>query len=72
MTVAQEARASVNVLVASLVSEIVMAIFERFDNEVFRLTGGLVSGHNAKCVMVGVALAFVFWWLRSRRTLTEN
>jgi len=59
-------------LVAALVSEIVMAIFERFDHEVFRLTGGLVSGHNAKRVMVGVALAFVFWWLRSRRTLTEN
>jgi len=57
-------------LVAALVSEIVMATFERFDHEVFRLTGGLASGHNAKHVMAGVGLAFVFWWLRSRRTLT--
>jgi len=59
-------------LVAALISEIVMAIFERFDHEVFRLTGGLVSGHNVKHVMAGVALAFVFWWLWSRRTLTTN
>lgn len=59
-------------LVAALVSEIVMAFFERFDHELFRLTGGVVSGHNLKHVMAGVALAFVFWWLRSRRTLTKN
>lgn len=57
-------------LVAALACEIVMAVFERFDHEVFRLTGGLASGHNVKHVMVGVALAFVFWWLRSRVTLT--
>ena len=52
-------------LVAALVTEVVMVIFERFDHEVFRLTGGLVTGHNVKHVMAGVALAFVFWWLRS-------
>jgi hypothetical protein len=51
-------------LAAALVSEIVMAFFEHFDHELFRLTGGLVSGHNMKHVMAGVALAFVFWWLR--------
>lgn len=59
-------------LVAALVCEIVMAIFERFDHEVFDLTGGLVSGHNVKHVMVGVGLAFVFWWLWSRKPLTKN
>ena len=59
-------------LVAALFCEIVMAIFERFDHEIFRLTDGFVSGHNAKHVMAGVALAFVFWWLRVRRTLTMN
>jgi len=59
-------------LVAALVSEIIMAFFERFDHEVFRLTGGLVSGHSMKHVMVGVALASVFWWLRVRRMLTEK
>jgi hypothetical protein len=59
-------------LVAALVAEIAMAIFERFDHEVFRLTGGVVSGHNVKHVLAGIALAFVFWWLRSRRTLTKN
>lgn len=53
-------------LVAALVSEVVMAFFEHFDHELFRLTGGFVSGHNMKHVMAGVALAFVFWWLRSR------
>jgi len=56
-------------LVAALVSEIIMAGFERFDHEVFGLTGGLVSGHSLKHVMAGVALAYVFWWLRSRITL---
>ena len=59
-------------LVAALISEIVMAIFERFDHEVFRLTDGLVSGHNVKHVMAGVALAFVFWWLRSRKPVAVN
>ena len=54
-------------LVAALVSEIVMAILERFDHEVFRLTGGFVSGHGLKHVMVGVALACVFGWLRGRK-----
>jgi hypothetical protein len=59
-------------LVAALVCEIVMAIFERFDRDLFRLTDGYVSGHNVKHVMAGVALAFAFWWLRARRTLTMN
>ena len=58
-------------LVAALVCEVFMAIFERFDHEVFRLTGGLASGHNVKHVMAGVGLAFVFWWLRSRTMLTK-
>lgn len=58
-------------LVAAIVSEIVMAVFERFDHEVFRQTGGIVSGHNVKHVLAGVALTFVFCWLRSRKTLTR-
>ena len=59
-------------LVAALISEIIMASFERFDHEVFRLTGGLVSGHSMKHVMAGGGLAFVFWWLRARKTLTAK
>ena len=59
-------------LVAALVCEIVMAVFERFDHAVFGLTGGLASGHNLKHVMAGVALAFVFWWLRVRKALTPS
>jgi hypothetical protein len=59
-------------LVAAVLSEVAMAVFERFDHEVFRLTGGLVSGHNMKHVMAGIALAFVFWWLRVRKTLTRS
>jgi hypothetical protein len=54
-------------LVAALLSEAVMAGLEWFDHEVFRLTGILASGHNLKHVMAGVALAFVFWWLRARK-----
>jgi hypothetical protein len=53
-------------LAAALLSEVAMAFFQHFDHELFRLTRGLVSGHNVKHVMAGVALAFVFWWLRSR------
>jgi hypothetical protein len=59
-------------LVAALLCEVVMAFFERFDHELFRLTGALVSGHNMKHVMAGVALAFVFWWLRSRSQTAER
>lgn len=59
-------------LVAALVSEIVMAIFERFDQEVFRSTGGLVSGHSIKHVIAGVGLASVFCWLRVRKPLTAR
>jgi hypothetical protein len=55
-------------LAAAVVCEIVMAMFERHDHEVFRLTGGLVSGHSLKHVMAGVALACVFGWLRARKT----
>lgn len=53
-------------LVAALLSEVAMSFCEHFDHELLRLTGGLASGHNLKHVMAGVALAFVFWWLRSR------
>jgi hypothetical protein len=56
-------------LVAALIGEILMATLERLDHEIFHLTGGLVSGHSLKHVMVGVALGFVFWWLRTRRPL---
>ncbi len=56
-------------LVAALICEVLMAALERHDHEIFRLTGGLISGHNLKHVMVGVALGFVFWWLRVRRPL---
>ncbi|HEU0290768.1 MAG TPA: hypothetical protein VFR39_08460, partial [Burkholderiales bacterium] len=53
-------------LVAALACEIAMAFFERYDHEVFRLTGEFVSGHNMKHVMAGIGLGFVFWWLHTR------
>jgi hypothetical protein len=56
-------------LVAALIGEILMAALERHDHEIFHLTGGWVSGHSLKHIMVGVALGFVFWWLRVRRPL---
>lgn len=56
-------------LFAAVLCEIAMAFLERIDHEVFRLTGGLASGHNLKHVLAGIALAFVFWWLRARKTL---
>jgi hypothetical protein len=59
-------------LIAALLAEGAMAILERFDHEVFRLTGGLVSGHSLKHVAAGAALACVFGWLRVRRTLAAE
>ena len=56
-------------LVAALICEILMAALERHDHEIFHLTGGWISGHSLKHIMVGVALGFVFWWLRARRPL---
>jgi hypothetical protein len=56
-------------LVLALLCELIMAAFERLDYPIFQWTGW-VSGHSLKHVMVGVALALVFWWLRSRRALT--
>jgi hypothetical protein len=56
-------------LVAALICEVLMAVLERLDHEIFRVTGGMISGHSLKHIMVGVALGFVFWWLRARRTL---
>jgi hypothetical protein len=54
-------------LVAAIIAEIVMAVFEAFDHEVFRLTGGVASGHSLKHVVAGVGLACVFGWLRARK-----
>jgi hypothetical protein len=55
-----------------MLCEVAMAVLERLDHEVFRLTGGLASGHNLKHVLAGIALAFVFWWLRAREMLTPR
>jgi hypothetical protein len=54
---------------AALLCELLMAALERLDQQIFDATGGLVSGHSLKHVMVGVALGLVFWWLRVRRPL---
>ena len=56
-------------IVAALICELLMAALERLDHRIFDLTGNVVSGHNLKHIMVGVALGFVFWWLRVRQTL---
>ena len=56
-------------MVIAVLCEILMAALERLDHEIFHLTGGWISGHSLKHVMVGVALGFVFWWLRARRSL---
>lgn len=58
-------------LVAALFSEVAMGFLERFDHEIFQLTGGSASGHNLKHVMAGVALACVFGWLRTRKLLVS-
>src|SRR5262245_25679418 len=59
-------------IVLAVLCELVMATLERLDHEIFRLTGSWVSGHNLKHVMVGIALGFVFWWLRVRRPLADR
>ena len=58
-------------LFAAVLCEIAMAFLERVDHEMFQLTGGLISGHNMKHVLAGIALACVFWWLRARKSLTR-
>ena len=58
-------------LLAAVACEVAMALLERFDHEIFQLTGGSASGHNLKHVMAGVALACVFGWLRTRKLLVS-
>jgi len=58
-------------LLAAVACEVAMALLERFDHEIFQLTGGSASGHNLKHVMAGVALACVFGWLRTRKLLAS-
>lgn len=59
-------------MVIAVLCEILMAALERLDHEIFHLTGGWISGHSLKHVMVGVALGFVFWWLRARNPLVAR
>ena len=54
-------------LVAALAIEIAMGVLERFDHEVFHLTGRIASGHSLKHILAGVGLAFLFGWLRMRK-----
>ena len=54
-------------LVAAIVCEGAAFLFERFDHQTYAATGGIASGHNLKHVVVAVALACVFAWLRFRR-----
>jgi len=56
-------------VVCALACAVALTVFERFDREVFRLTGDLASGHNLKHVAAGLTLACVFWWLRVRKLL---
>ena len=59
-------------LIAAMLCEVAMACLERFDHEVLRLSGGIASGHNIKHIVAGAALACVFWWLRTRKTLATK
>jgi hypothetical protein len=59
-------------MVIAVLCEILMAALERLDHEIFHLTGSWISGHSLKHVMVGVALGFVFWWLRARKPLVAR
>lgn len=54
-------------IVAAVVGQIVLTLFEHFDYELFAATGGVASGHNLKHVTVGATLACLFIWLRVRR-----
>lgn len=42
---------------------------DRFDHQVYALTGELVSGHNIKHVATGAAAAMVAWTMQRRRRL---
>lgn len=42
---------------------------DRFDHQIYALTGELVSGHNIKHVATGAAAAMVAWTMSRRRRL---
>ena len=54
-------------LVAALALDIVMAVSERLDREIFAATSGLVSGHNVKHLLAGALLGCLLLWLLQRR-----
>lgn len=45
---------------------------DRFDHQVYALTGELVSGHNIKHVATGAAAAMVAWTMQRRRRLQST
>lgn len=54
-------------LVAAIVCEGAASLSEHYDRQIYAATDGIASGHNLKHVVVAVALAYVFAWLRFRR-----
>ncbi len=56
-------------LIAAILWQIVLMLFEHYDHEIFAATGNVASGHNLKHVAVGIALACLFIWLRVRQAL---
>lgn len=47
-------------------------VFETFDLQVYRLLGGIVSGHSVKHVLASIAVFAIVWQLRLRRPLQQG
>lgn len=47
-------------------------VFETFDLQIYRLLGGLVSGHSIKHVVAAIAVFAIVWQLRLRRPLQSS
>jgi hypothetical protein len=56
-------------LLAAIALDGVETLSERLDWQIWRATGGLVSGHNLKHVFAGMVIASVALWLLRRRAL---
>jgi hypothetical protein len=59
-------------LLAAIALDGVETVSERLDWQIWRATGGIVSGHNLKHVFAGLVIACVSLWVLRRRALAPT
>jgi len=59
-------------LLAAIALDGVETLSERLDWQIWRATGGIVSGHNLKHVLAGMVIACVSLWVLRRRALAPS